>query len=88
MERFAQYLDDLDDVLFAMALLRERARRATRTTLLLLIVLALPVAAAVLAIISPPLAFALLAVSLVTLLYLGATSQQRSVPPQDLQPLT
>ncbi len=74
MERIVQYLDDLEDLVYAFALKWERIRRTFRFTLFVAASGLLQVFAVVLALYNPPLATAVAAILLVGLLYRGATA--------------
>lgn len=74
MERFVQYLDDLEDLVYAFALKWERIRRTFRFTLFVAASGLSQVLAVVLALYFPPLATAVAAILLVGLLYRGATA--------------
>lgn len=68
MECLIQYLDDIEDAVYAAALLTERFRRAALNLLVLVASMLVPVAGIVLALVHWPLALA--AVSLVTVGYM------------------
>ena len=68
MERFLQYLDDLEDLIYAAPLIAEQLRRAIQRILFLLGSICLQVAGVVLALSHPPLALAVVALLLVGLL--------------------
>ena len=72
MERLLQYLDDLEDILYAMPLLAEQFRRAIKRIFLLLGSISLQFAGILLALYHPPLASAVAALLLVGLLYRAA----------------
>ncbi len=69
MERFIQYLDDLEDLFFAFALNWERICRACRFSFFISVSLIFQFLAIGLALSEPPLAVALLALLLVGLLH-------------------
>ena len=69
MECFLQYLDDLDDFVYATALSWERIRRIGRVLLILAVSLAVQATGIYLALTAPPLAIATVSVLLVVLLY-------------------
>ncbi len=73
MECLIQYLDDLEDFVYAIALLAERIRRATQTIFIIAMSLVIQGLGIALALSRPPLAIA--AVSLVTvgMLYRSVT---------------
>jgi hypothetical protein len=75
MECLMQYLDDLEDFVYAIALLAWRIRRAAKTAALLALSIALQVAVVLLALMQPPLALAIVALIFVTLLYRAVTTQ-------------
>ncbi len=68
MERLLQYLDDLEDLIYAVPLVAEQLRRAIQRILFLLGGICLQVAGVVLALNQPPLALAIVALMLVGLL--------------------
>lgn len=72
MEFLLQWLDDLDDLVAAVALLGERLRRAVRGMLVLAAALGIQAAGMLLAFSRPPLAMALVCLLTVTWLYRGA----------------
>jgi len=72
MEVLAQYLDDLEDLLYAFALKWERIRRAIRFALFVGLSLLLQVFGIFLALSNPPIAVAVAALLLVGMLYRGA----------------
>ncbi len=69
MERFLQYLDDLEDLIYAAPLIAEQLRRAVQRILFLLGSICLQVAGVVLALYHPPLALAVVTLLLVGLLF-------------------
>lgn len=71
MERFLQYLDDLEDLFYAAALLRESLRRVVRFTCFLSASLVVQASAVVLALAAPPIAMAVASLLLVGMLYRG-----------------
>lgn len=71
MERVLQYLDDLEDLFYAVALLRERIRRLTRIFLVISALIAFQGLAILLALSSPPVAVAASSLLLVGTLYRG-----------------
>lgn len=72
MECIAQYLDDLEDLIYAFALKWERIQRVARFALFVLTSGLFQIVAVTLALINPPLATAVASLLLVTLLYRGA----------------
>ena len=68
MERFAQYLDDLEDVIYVAPLIAEQLRRIIVRILLLLGPMCLQVAGIVLALHHPPLAMAVASLLVVGML--------------------
>ncbi len=77
MERLAQYLDDLEDMFFAMASAGEQLRRVLRALLLLSLWITLSGLGVLLAIGQPPLALAAVTLLLVSSLYRAAVSNPR-----------
>ncbi len=69
MERLLQYLDDLEDLIYAAPLVAEQLRRAIQRILFLLGSICLQVAGVVLALSHPPLALAVVMLSLVGMLF-------------------
>jgi len=69
MERFIQYLDDLEDLFYAFALKWERIRRTCRISVFIVVSAIFQFLAIGLALSEPPLAVALLALLLVGLLH-------------------
>jgi len=80
MERLVQYLDDLEDIYFAMALVMERVRRAIQLCLLLGISFGIQFLGVLLALSMPPLALAVVCLTVVGMLYRGVTVSH-SAPP-------
>ena len=74
MERIAQFLDDLDDLIFSIGLMRERLREIMVLLLTALTGGALTVAGILLALSHPPLAMATALLLFVSLLYRAVTS--------------
>ena len=68
MERLLQYVDDLEDLLYAAPLIAEQLRRAIQRILFLLGSICLQLAGIVLALNHPPLALAIVTLLLVGLL--------------------
>lgn len=71
MERLLQYLDDLDDIFYAVALTGERIRRFFRTSALIAGSILLEIVFIKLALNDPPLALAIASLLTVGLLYRG-----------------
>lgn len=71
MERLLQYLDDLEDFYFATALLMERVRSAVQLGLLLTVSFAIQFLGVLLALSRPPLALAVVSLTVVGMLYRG-----------------
>ncbi len=69
MERLLQYLDDLEDFIYAAPLIAEQLRRAIQRILFLLASIVLQIAGVILALSHPPLALAVVTLMLVALLY-------------------
>lgn len=74
MERFAQLLDDLDDLVYMASMTFERFRRILFLLLVGPLAIALPVSGVVLALVHPPLALATAILLFVSLLYHTVTS--------------
>ena len=74
MERLVQYLDDLEDIYFATALIMERVRRGAQICLLVAVSLGVQVLGVLLALASPPLALATICLTVVGMLYRGVTA--------------
>ena len=74
MERLIQYLDDLEDIYFATALLMERLRSAVRLGLLLTISFAIQFLGILLALGRPPMALAVVSLTVVGMLYRSVTN--------------
>ena len=73
MECFIQYLDDLEDLVYAVALVGEKIRRFAMFLLMSVIAVAIPVGGVLLALAAPPLALAAVFMTLSVLLYRAAT---------------
>ena len=71
MERFIQYLDDIEDLVYAIALSRERIRQSLRFLVFLCASLVVQAGGVLLALASPPLAMGCAALALVGMLYRG-----------------
>ena len=69
MERLIQYLDDLEDLIFAGPLVAEQLRRAVQRILFLLVSIGLQVMGVILALNQPPLALAIVMLLLVGMLH-------------------
>ena len=69
MERLLQYLDDLEDLIYAAPLIAEQMRRAIQRILFLLGSIFLQAAGVILALSHPPLALAVVMLLLVGLLF-------------------
>ena len=72
MERLVQYLDDLEDLIFALALKAERSRIAVSFFLFMAISATLQVVSIVIALMHPPVALAMAALLAVGMLYNAA----------------
>ena len=79
MELFVQYLDDLEDLWCAFLLLLERVRRGLQMSLVLATSFALQFLAILLALSHPPLALAVVCLTVVGLLYKSATGGRPGV---------
>lgn len=71
MERLLQYLDELEDLIYAVVLLRESLRRVLRFFCILSASLAVQASAVILALAAPPIAVAVASLLLVGMLYRG-----------------
>ena len=71
MELFVQYLDDLEDVIYAFALLAERIFQAIKFFLFVSVSVGFQVLGILLALASPPLAVAAASLLIVGMLYRG-----------------
>jgi hypothetical protein len=80
MERIAQYLDDLEDLVYAVALIAERLRRAVRRIVAGFLALAMLALGFLLALSQPPLALAAVSLLMVTALYRAAVGNARGNP--------
>jgi hypothetical protein len=69
VERFLQYLDDLEDFIYAVPLIAEQLRRAIQRILFLIASILLQIGGVILALSHPPLALAVVTLMLVALLY-------------------
>lgn len=81
MERLLQYLDDLEDSFYALALLAERIRRAGKTMLILAMSLIVQMLGVALALSRPPLAIAAVSLMTVAMLYRSVTGPIRPQEP-------
>jgi hypothetical protein len=72
VERLLQYLDDLEDLIFAVPLIAEQIRRAIQRILFLLGSALLQVGCVILALVNPPLALAVVVLMMVGLLHRAA----------------
>ncbi len=72
MERFVQYLDDLEDVFYAFPLIWEKIRRIAGFLLFVTAAIILQVLGIALALSYPPVAVALAAILIVAMLYRSA----------------
>ena len=79
MERLAQLLDDLDDLVSMIGLVSERIRRLILTVIATSITLAIQVGGVLLALVHPPLALAVAILLFVTLLYHSVTSPRLEI---------
>ena len=79
MERFAQFLDDLDDVVYAVGLMRERFRTFLVTCLVAIAGPVFTVSGVLLALRHPPLAMATAMLLFVSLLYRAVTSPRLEI---------
>ena len=75
MERLLHYLDDLDDLFYAIPLAWEKARTLARLTLAIIVTVAVQALGIYAALTSPPLAVATASLLIVTLLYRGAVGR-------------
>ncbi len=74
MECFVQYLDDLEDLYYAVALIWERIRTRVRFAIFVTASFALQVFGVFIALNRPPIALAIVSLLLVALLYRSAVS--------------
>ena len=77
MERIVQYLDDLEDLIYAVALIAERLRRVLRKIVIVLLAAGTLAFGFLLALTQPPLALAAVALLMVTALYRAAVGNAR-----------
>jgi uncharacterized membrane protein len=73
MECLLQYLDDLEDLFYAVVLVAEKIRHVVRWLLLAALSVLIPVSGVLLALSAPPLALATVFMALALLLYRAAT---------------
>lgn len=71
MEILAQYLDDFEDLIYALALLAEKIRNVVRFFLFMVTSLTLQSLGVFIALVSPPIAVAVASLLLVGMLYRG-----------------
>ena len=71
MELFVQYLDDLEDLFYAFALMAERVFQAVRFCVFISASIAMQVLGVLLALANPPMAVAAASLLLVGMLYRG-----------------
>ena len=74
MERLLQYLDDIEDLVYAVALRSERIMQALRFVAFMLTAVTAQALCIMLAIASPPLAVATASILVVTMLYRSAVN--------------
>ncbi len=72
MEVLVQYLDDFEDLLYAIALLAEKIRNAVRFFLFIAASITLQLLGIFIALVSPPMAVAVASLLIVGMLYRGA----------------
>lgn len=77
MERIVQYLDDIEDLLYATALLAERLRRVLRVVAAAVVAFCTLAVGFLLALTQPPLALAMVSLLMVTALYRATVSNTR-----------
>lgn len=80
MERLAQYLDELEDLVCAVLIMRERLIRAVRVLFVISTSFLLQLLGVLLALARPPLALAAVSLMIVGMLYNSATSRSPSAP--------
>jgi hypothetical protein len=76
MERLAQYLDDLEDIFFALALAGERLLNMLRALLVMGLAVTMPVLGVLLALHQPPIALAAVSLLAVLTLYRAAVGDR------------
>ncbi len=74
MERLVQYLDDLEDLFYAAMLLMERALKALQICIMLIASFIIQFLGILLALGRPPLALAIVSLTVVGMLYRSVTS--------------
>ncbi len=74
MERLAQYLDNLEDMFFALGLVGERIRRALQLVVIVIASFLAQFVGILLALSRPPLALAVISLLVVGMLYRSATN--------------
>ena len=80
MERILQYWDDLDDLVGALYLYRERIRRTLMFTFYTVAITLLQIGGVLLALEQPPLAMAAATILIVTLMYRSVTGPRFDAP--------
>jgi ABC-type transport system involved in cytochrome bd biosynthesis fused ATPase/permease subunit len=80
VERFAQYLDDIDDLFGMLGLVGERLRNLCTKLLTVLLILIVAMIAVQLTFIHPPTALAISTLLFVTLLYRAVTQKSYDGP--------
>lgn len=78
MECLLQYLDDVDDLIWAVGLLAEKIRSLFLSALFIAVSLAVQVGGVLLALSNPPIALAAALIMFVTLLYRSVTGSLRT----------
>ncbi len=78
MERLLQYLDEIDDLVWAVGLLAEKIRSLILSALFLAVSLAVQIGSVMLALSHPPVALAVALLMFVTLLYRSVTVSLRT----------
>jgi len=81
MECLLQYLDEFDDVLGTLALVRERILAAVRATLVMALSVGLQLSGIMLALSKPPLALAVASLLAVAMLYRAAVHRPVTLAP-------
>lgn len=79
MERLAQLLDDIDDLICMVGLVSERIRKAFLSLIFTVSALALQIGGVLLALRHPPLALAMALLLFVSLLYRAVTSPRLEI---------
>lgn len=80
MERLAQYLDDIEDVYFAIGLMMEKIRRGSQVIALVLTSIIIQVGGIALALSQPPIALSVVCLTIVGMLYRSATGGATPFP--------